>query len=57
MVCLDLPKMQVWKIIFFFHTNRPKKIFSRLENDQIFSILFKTPQEPCIFVETAKQLS
>jgi len=23
----------LWKIIFFFHTNRPKTYFRRLEND------------------------
>jgi len=37
---------QVWNYFFFFHTNRPKKIFSRLFQAgkwPIFSILFKTP--------------
>ena len=33
-----MSKDQVWKIIFFFHINNPKKIifpdFSRLENNQ-----------------------
>jgi len=49
-------KLRVWKIIFSILTDR-KNFFSRLENDQIFSILFKTQEEPYIFVETAKQLS
>jgi len=38
-------KDQVWKIIFFFHTKRPKKFFSdfsSLENDEFFSTLFQT---------------
>jgi len=25
-----MSKDQVWKIIFFFHTNKPKKLFSTL---------------------------
>jgi len=37
-----MSKDQVWKTIVFFHTNRPKKIFCRLENGKTFSILFKT---------------
>ena len=31
-----LSKDQVWKIIFFFRTNRQKNYFSRLENDRCF---------------------
>jgi len=42
-----MSKDQVWKIFFFFHTNRFKKMFSRLENDKLFSILFKTAEEHC----------
>jgi len=42
-----MSKDQVWKIIFFFHTNRSKKMFSRLENDKLFSILFRTAEEHC----------
>jgi len=37
-----MSKDQVWKIIFFFHTNRSKKKFSWLENDTKFSMIFKT---------------
>jgi len=43
-----MSKDQTWKIIFFFHTNRPQNFFpyfSRMENDQIFSMLFQTPEE------------
>jgi len=41
-----LSKDQVWKISFFFHTNRPKTLLCRLGKDDTFSILFKTAQEP-----------
>jgi len=36
---MKMSKHQVWKSIFFLHTNKPQKIFadfSRLENDQFF---------------------
>jgi len=45
-LCKCLPKMQVWKIIFYFHINRPKKNVSRLENDQIFPYFSRLPRNP-----------
>jgi len=44
-------KDQVWKIIFFFHTNRPKLVFPdfyRLENYQKFCHTLQDTVEPCI---------
>jgi len=39
---MHVKRPQVWKIIFFLHTNRSKS-FSRLENDQIFFYTFQDP--------------
>ena len=36
-----MPKDQVWKIISVFHTNKTKKMFSRLKNDQTFFHTFQ----------------
>jgi len=39
-----MSKDHVWKIIFFFHSNRPKNFFpdsSRLESDQTFFHIFQ----------------
>jgi len=45
-----MAKDQVWKIIFFFHSNRPKKIFFRLFQIGKWQKNFpyiKTAYEPC----------